>query len=227
MTRNRRLLAGLIAIGALILTGCASTQPAQVQEWDGLVLRPGTRLGAVFVKPGIDVVAFKSVKLDPVQISFAADWDPNSDRRSASRRLNAADLEEIKDRLAELFQETFRAELARGGYTLVAEGGPDTLRVTPAIIDLVITAPADAAASGRSRTYTTQTGRMTLVAELRDSVTGEVLARAVDQRGGRSNNQLTWTNRVTNMADARDAIAIWASALRRALDEMSAKATTN
>ena len=226
MTRNRRLLAGLIAAAALMLAGCASTRPAPVEEWDGLVLRPGTRLGAVFVKPDADIVGFKSVKLDPVQISFASNWDPNSDRRSSSRRLNAADIAAIKERLAELFQETFRAELARGGYALVDEAGPDTLRVAPAIIDLFITAPADAAV-GRSRTYTTDTGRMTLVMELRDSVTGELLARAVDRRGGRSNGQLQWTSRATNMADAQQAIRIWAMALRRGLDELSAKAAAN
>jgi hypothetical protein len=185
MTRNRRLLTALFAIGALVLAGCASPRPAPIEEWDGLVLRPGTRLGAVFVKPDADIVAFKSVKLDPVQISFAANWDPNSDRRSQSRRLNAADIAAIRERLAELFHETFRAELARGGYALVEEAGPDTLRVSPAIVDLFITAPADTAV-GRSRTYTSQTGRMTLVVELRDSVTGELLARAVDRRGGRS-----------------------------------------
>lgn len=226
MTCNRRLFAALIATGAMVLAGCASTRPAPIEEWDGLVLRPGTRLGAVFVKPDADVVAFKSVKLDPVQISFAANWDPNSDRRSQSRRLNAADIAAIRERLAELFQETFRAELARGGYTIVEASGPDTLRVTPAIVDLFITAPADTAV-GRSRTYTSQTGRMTLVVELRDSVTGELLARAVDRRGGRSTAQLQWTNRVTNLADAQQAISVWAVALRRALDEMAAKAAAN
>jgi hypothetical protein len=125
-----------------------------------------------------------------------------------------------------LFQETFRAELARGGYTLVDAAGPDTLQVTPAIVNLLITAPADASV-GRSRTYTSDSGRMTLVVELRDSVTGEVLARAIDTRSGRGSGQLTWTNRVTNMADARQAIGIWASALRRGLDELNAKAGTN
>jgi hypothetical protein len=65
---------------------------------------------------------------------------------------------------------------------------------------------------------------MTLVAELRDSMTGEVLARAVDTQSGRGFGTMTWTNRATNMADARNAIGIWASALRRSLDEMYGRA---
>ena len=65
---------------------------------------------------------------------------------------------------------------------------------------------------------------MTLVAELRDSVTGEILARAVDARSGRSSGTWTVTNRVTNTADARRAIGIWATALRQGLDEMYGRA---
>jgi hypothetical protein len=80
---------------------------------------------------------------------------------------------------------------------------------------------------GRSRTYTASTGRMTLVAELRDSMTGELLARAVDARSGRSGGTWQVTNRVTNTADARRAMGIWATALRQALDEMYGRAKAN
>ncbi len=65
---------------------------------------------------------------------------------------------------------------------------------------------------------------MTLVAELRDSMTGEILARAVDARSARSSGTWTIANRVTNTADARRAMGIWARALREGLDEMYGRA---
>lgn len=213
----------LLALGAAILSGCASKEPS-LTEWDGLVLQPDTRLNAVFVRPGADIASFKNVLLDPVQISFASNWDPNRGRRAD--RLTSADIASLKSGLADLFRETFRAELARGGYPLVDEEGPDTLRVTPAIIDLIVTAPA-ATTGGRSRVYTANSGRMTLIVELRDSVTNEILARAVDARSGRGGaGMVTWTNSVTNTADARRAIGIWASALRRGLDGLYGKPVT-
>jgi hypothetical protein len=61
---------------------------------------------------------------------------------------------------------------------------------------------------------------MTLVLELRDSITGEILARVVDTRSGRNSGMMTITNRVTNTADARRAIRIWAQALRNGLDSL-------
>ena len=219
----RTVLPLLFALCATTLAGCATSRPAPPDEWDGLVLRPGTRLSAIFVKPDAEIVAYRNVLLDPVQVSFARNWDPNRGGRSAASRLNAEDVVAIKDGLAGLFRETFRAELARGGYLLVDEPGPDTLRVSAAIIDLYVTAP-DTRSPGRTRTYTANSGRMTLVAELRDSVTGEILARAVDTRSGRSAGSWTVTNNVTNSADARRAIGVWATALREGLDELYGRA---
>ena len=221
MLRIRKVLPLVLAAGAFVLAGCASTDA--VTEWDGLVRQPNTRLNAVFLKPNAQVAAYRSVMLDPLQVSFDSNWDPNRGTRSMSARLNADDVAAIKSDLAELFREIFRDELARGGYQLVDQPGPETLRVTPAIINLFINAP-DTSAPGRTRTYTADSGRMTLVAELRDSETGTLLARAVDTQTGRNAGMWTISNRVTNTADARRAIGVWASALRRGLDELYGKA---
>lgn len=221
MVRIRKVLPLVLAMGAVVLSGCASTDA--VTEWDGLVRQPNARLNAVFVKPDAQIVAYRSVMLDPVQVSFDSNWDPNRGTRSMSARLNADDIAAIKSDLAELFREIFRDELARGGYQLVDQPGPETLRVTPAIINLFINAP-DVSAPGRTRTYTADSGRMTLVVELRDSETGTLLARAVDTQTGRNAGMWTITNRVTNTADARRAIGVWASALRRGLDELYGRA---
>jgi hypothetical protein len=221
MNPKRTLIAAMSAACVALLAGCASTGNA-IQEWDGLVRRPDARIDAVFVRPDAELVAIRSVMLDPVQISFAANWDPNQGRRSQAGRLNADDLAAIKTRLGDLFQDTFKAELARGGFSVVDVAGPDTVRVSPAIINLFISAPGDSTV-GRTRVYTSDSGRATLVMEIRDSVTGEVLARAVDGRNGRFSGQMTWTNRQTNMADAQHAIGIWANALRRGMDEVNAR----
>ena len=90
MTRNQRLLAALFALAASALAGCATTTaPQGPTEWDGLVRQTGTRLGAVFLKPGAQIGAFDSVILAPVSISFASNWDPSRGTRGVGR-LNAA-----------------------------------------------------------------------------------------------------------------------------------------
>ena len=219
MTPKRTAFPALMVFFAALLAGCASAPPKA--EWDGLVRQPGTRLDAVFLLPGAEseLAAVRSVMIDPVMVSFARDFDPNRGTRSLSRRVSTDDLVAIQEGLAALFREVFGEVLAAGGYELVEAPGPDTLRVTAAIVDLFINAPDTA--MGATRTYTASTGRMTLVMELRDSFSGELLARAVDSRTGRGTEFWTISNRVTNTAEARRAFRTWAEALRRGLDEMA------
>ncbi len=223
MKRTHTLFAAVFALCAATLAGCANMQTGMKEEWDGLVRQPGTRMDAVFVRPDAGIVAYTSVMLDPVQVSFARNWDPNRGVRSPAARLNAADVAAIQTGIADMLRETLRTQLASAGYTLVDEPGPDTLRVSAAIVDLFVTAPATMT-PGRGRTYTANTGQMTLVAELRDSDTGELLARAVDTQRGRSTGTMNFTNNVTNTADARRAMNVWAGALVQGLNEMYGRA---
>jgi hypothetical protein len=217
MTPIRNLYVVIVLLCAATLAGCTQTTP--VDEWDGLVRRPGTRIDTVFVKPDADISGFTSVMLDPVQVSFASNWDPNQGVRNPARRLNAADVAAIQTGLATMFRETFSADLARGNFQLVEQAGPDTLRVSAAIVNLFVTAP-DTMTAGRSRTYTANSGQMTLVLELRDAVTGELLARAVDTQRGRQSGSMSFTNSVTNTADARRAISTWSTALTQGLNDL-------
>lgn len=218
MLRKHVVLSFAATLVALVVAGCATTQRGPT-EWDGLIRQPNTRLDAVFLKPDAEIPSYANIILAPASVQFARNWDPNRGGRSMSRRLDTADIVAIKDNLATTLAEIFREELTAGGYQIVTEPGPDTLLVVPAIIDLYVTAP-ETMSPGRSRTYTANSGRMTLVLEIRDSVTGETLARVVDGRGGRTSGVMTVTNRATNTADARRAIRIWAQALRSGLDSL-------
>jgi len=206
------------ALAAILIAGCTTTQRGPT-EWDGLVRQPNTRLDAVFLRPDAEIPSYANIILAPAAVQFARNWDPNRGGRSMSRTLDTADIVAIKENLATTFAEIFREELTAGGYQIVTEPGADTLLVVPALIDIYVTAP-DTMSPGRSRTYTANSGRMTLVLEVRDSVTGETLARVVDGRSGRTSGVMTVTNRATNTADARRAIRIWARALRDGLDSL-------
>jgi hypothetical protein len=59
---------------------------------------------------------------------------------------------------------------------------------------------------------------MALVAELRDSETGQNIARVIDRRNLPSTGNFQITTSVSNLGSARQVIARWASALRAALD---------
>jgi hypothetical protein len=170
----------------------------------------------LYVRPEASLAGYKRVRLEPLQVSFHRNWNPNASRRGVNR-LTATDFDNIKSSLANAFAVAATAELARGGYEVVTEAGEDVLDVTPFIVDLIITAP-DRPTPGRTRTYTANPGQMTLVAELRDSETGQILMRVIDNQRARPTGIFQWTNSVTNMGAARQIITGWASTLRRQLD---------
>ena len=160
---------------------------------------------------------YSKVLLRPIEVQFAKNWDPSKDG-SALYRMNEPDREKIKTELAELFHETFKKELEKGNYPLVTTAAADVVEIQAAIVNLYITAPdVSLDVAGRSKVYTSDAGHMTLIIQLHDSVTGQLLARAYDHRSA-SGDLWQWTNSVTNTAEARRIIASWATALRKAWD---------
>ena len=203
------------------LVACETTSSKAPAEWDGLQRREVKGLDNVYVRPNVQFTPYEKVMLDPVQVEFSKDWDPNTSR-DISRHLDAQDLQNIKQGLAAMVLEDFSKELTAGGYALVSAPADDTLRVSCAIVNLYINAP-DTMSAGRSRTYTTEAGYMTFVMELRDSVRGQLLARVVDTRSSGDVGHLQWTNSVTNRADADRMISAWAKYLRDGLDRLKGK----
>jgi hypothetical protein len=128
-------------------------------------------------------------------------------------------MENIKKHLAAEFRKIFIQELqTKGGYEVVDAPGEDVLLVRPAIINLDVTAP-DTMEAGRSRSFSTSAGQMTLYVELYDSATSELLARVIDARSGRSSGPIEWQTKVTNRAQADKILRKWAGVLRERLDE--------
>jgi hypothetical protein len=219
----KRFSVALLAIAAIAALPSALAADQPPTEWDGLARVESKQIDHLYKLPEADFSGYKRVRLDPIEVEFDKNWKPNASERSPSRRLSNEDLEKIKKTLAEEFRKVFTEELTKNGYLVVNEDGDDVLRVSAAIINLYITAP-DKMSAGRSRTYTTNTGHMTLVAELRDSVTGKLMARAVDSVQARDTGTFMITTSVTNLAAARTALSKWARVLREGLDSATGRA---
>ncbi len=221
MTRASISAAGVLAAAYFLLASLASAAKPP-ENWDGLEYRKTKGLDAVYVRPGVEFKAYRSLVLDPVQVAFDKNWDPNKDARGASARLSAADMQKIRDEMASEFRRIFGEQLSAAGYDVVARPLEDTLQVTAALADVYINAP-DAMTAGRSYTYTMNAGRMTLVMELRDGPTGQLLARVVDRHAGNETGYAQVANSVTNSAEFRRAVTAWAKRLVKGLDKLEGK----
>jgi hypothetical protein len=225
---SRRAMAGCV-LSCLAALGTASTAaatgtsgpppvnvPRTEAQWteDGLRKVAVAGLDLVYAREGATLAGYKSVLLRPVSVSFRRDWgrDP-----VVGTRIRSEDSERIKTELARIIREETVKELGRGGYALVDVPGVDVLEVGMSIADLYLNAP-DLPTPSRVVVYTMSVGEMTLVAELRDAPTGDLIARVLDRKQAREHLDMRITTSVDNVAAAREAARAWARILRTQLD---------
>lgn len=212
----------LIAVlGLFITSGLQAKKKAPPEVTvDGLHLVPDSKLALVYAEPGADLARYKRVKLLDAYVAFRKNWE--RDQRTSSirgSRLSSKDIEKIKTTLAAEFHSVFMEALEEAGYEVTDEIGDDVMIIRPAIINLDVNAP-DKHQPGRSSVYTSSAGEMTLYIELYDSVTGDIIAKAIDRQFDRNNPGFyTWTNSVTNRAAALRILKGWAGILVNALNE--------
>lgn len=219
-----RTLCGAFFLSALMITTAAGADDAALPavSHDGLALRPGKVAKVLYVRPGVDFSRYKRIAILDCAVAFRKDWD--RDQRSSGNRVTQKDMDRIKSDLSAEFLKVFTDELqGKGGYEIVTTGADDVLVLRPAIMDLDITAP-DTMSAGRSYTLTESAGAMTLYLEVYDSVTSQILARAIDRETSRGMGRIQWSNRVTNQREADRILRRWASALREQLDAVHGKA---
>ena len=104
------------------------------------------------------------------------------------------------------------------GYTIVSDPGPDVLRVNTGIVNIDVSAP-DQRTAGRSYNFAGEAGSATLFVEARDSMTGALLGRAIDQ-GIASDNSAAWRTSSSNRADFRAMVERWADVSVRGISEL-------
>lgn len=209
-----RMVSALLVAGfALAALPAVCDAANSATSWDHLVRVRTKRFDEVYVRPNSDFRGYTKILMDPVQVAFRKNWqrDMNNASRNLSRRVSDDDAAKLAERTRTGATRIFTDAFKKAGYEFVTEPGPDVLRVSPAVIDLYISAP-DTMSAGRSRTYTVDAGEATLNLEARDSLSGELLGRAVDRQraGGLGGNTLSLSSSVTNDADFERLYSRWA-----------------
>jgi hypothetical protein len=227
----RGALALLAASAAAALGGCTYV-PVQIDYQAGRSLSTNrgahlyrvaaTRIGALWLKPGVHFADYGSVSFRESSLAYAQrprmatsfDLQPGNFRL----RLNAS------DRIRRDLRATLAREIARGGDLRVTEEPEaDGIVVHPHIVGLRWEVPP---ARGSERLFVRRTGEMIVVLDLRSAVTGELLARIADGRvirpsdvglGGRYES-----SPVNNWAGVRDVCSLWGLRLRATLDTLRA-----
>lgn len=196
------------------------TGPNAEVSFDGLVRVDRSVVTAAWVKPDLDLTRYKKLMVASEGVKFRA-----LEAVSASRARSASQFpvkEENRQRLTGILKEEFTKELAKlQRYQIVDAPGDDVLLVVGAVLDVVSSVPPDidSAKFASGGVYLTSVGQATLVIELRDSESGEVLARAADKRAAESPFTFQ-ANNVTVWSEVQRLAQRWASLLRSNLEQL-------
>lgn len=212
-----------LALAVLGLAGCAGVEPAidtdntEGMSFDGMYRVSGSVTDAAWMRPDVDLSAYSKIMLQGVGITYRPGGVPGRFYDS-SRDEHFIVTDEQKKRFQALVRKAFQEELAKSTrYEIVSEPGPDVLLIRGGLLDVVSYVPPDPI--GTTDIYLSRVAEVTLVLEIRDSLSGAVVARAVDRRAAEDRARgFRKSNRVTNTAEVRRVILRWATLLRERLD---------
>lgn len=215
----------LVAVAATVLiVGCSAepaiqTGPEAETTFDGLVRIDNARFAMAWVDPDIDLTQYSKIMPGGAEFEFR---NVQKTSAMAARRSNESEFwisDTDKQRLVDLVSDTFTEELQRSEhFTFTEEAGPDTMIITGALHDIVSRVPPEDV--GRSEIWLRSLGEATLIIELRDSLSNEVIYRAVERRAVESQSQMIRAHTATSWAEVRRWARRWATRLREGLDSI-------
>ena len=213
-----------IAAAALVV-GCSSaptvqTGPDAETTFDGLVRIDNARFRGAWIDPEVDLTQYTKIMPGGAEFQFRSVQKVSN---MAARRSNENEFwmsDSTKERLVETVSEVFEEELQRSEhFTITDEPGADTLIIVGALHDIVSRVPPDIV--GRGDIFLSSVGEGTLVIQLSDYLSGEVIFRAVERRAaGSTGGTAMRSNSASNWGEVRRWARRWATNLREGLDSI-------
>lgn len=216
----------ITTIAALaFVVGCSpqptiQTGPDAETTFDGLVRIDNARFSNAWVDPDVDLTAYNKIIPGGAEFQFRNVQKTTGTTRARSNETEFWISDTNKQRLIDTVSEVFADELSRSEhFTLAEEAGPDTVIIVGALHDIVSRVPPDQV--GRGEVWLDSVGEATLIIQIADSLSGEVIFRAVDRRAADgAGGQMIRGNSAQTWGEVRRWARRWATRLREGLDSI-------
>ena len=210
----RRITAA--SLGAILLISAVPQASAKAPDtWDGLHRVQAKGRATVYLQPGADFRGYAKIQIAQPEVAFSKDWQRNL---RGLDRLNDREIQQVRQTASSFLSESLSKAFAKAGYQVVNEAGPDVLLVRTGLVNLQFVVPQQ---SARSFTISEDAGEATLFLEVRDSVGGALLGRALDTEvaGG---GMPVIRNESSLRADFEYLFADWARRIAAGMDKLKA-----
>jgi hypothetical protein len=202
---------------AIVAFGCGpqptQPKPAGDVNVEGLRAVSARNFEAAYVRPGVTFADCKRLMVSELELAF----------RTPDRSENQFPLgEDQRTRFRAAMATAFGEQLGKlETVEIVTEPGPDVLALHVRVQDIVARAPGRrVGASGRAGFALETVGEMTLVLELRDSQSDEVLARVFDRQAVEGAAMVSGDGVVSTWDGVERVVGRWASRAREGLERL-------
>ena len=217
MTRVSSIRLGLLVLVAAAASGCGPqpTQPKPTGEIniEGLQQVPARNFEAAFLRPGVTFADYSKLMVKELELAF----------RTPDREQNQFPLgEDQKTRFRAAMATAFGEEFGKlENVEVVTEPGPDVLALHVRVQDIVARAPGRrVGGAGRAGFALETVGELTLVLELRDSQSDEVLARVFDRQAVEGAAMVSGDSVVSTWQGVERLVGRWALRTREGLENL-------
>ncbi len=213
--RSQAGILALLATGALLSACIAQPRvPTEIElNYEGLRSVPTQRFEKTQLRPGVDFTQYRAVRLAEPELEFR-----RPDRSRSEFPLTAEQQSLFRDDLSASFQDAFAKSQS---LSVVADPGPDVLSVQVRVIDIVARVPPTSSGLGsRGSIALDATGQVTLVIEVNDSESGQILARGVETRQVRGAAVRRDQQMLTSWEDVQLLVDRWADATRSGVEDL-------
>jgi len=230
MIGSARARLSVVAVAAALTLAGVAAAPKQPRiqtganaeiTADGLVRVDKSVVDAAWVKPDFDLTPYSKLMIVSAGVYYKK-LKPVKGTAFANRSNGQSEFpvkEESKTKFNEILREEFIKELSKlQRYRIVDKAGPDVLELSGAVIDVESNVPPYMNSPGVG-IYLTSVGAATLLIELRDSQSNELLGRAADRRAADAPVAIN-VNTVTGWSEVRLLAQSWASLVRERLEEI-------
>ena len=209
----------LIAVTGALGAYAASPHSADALDAGLVKVKQPVGMDEVWLRPGFDPSRFSKIMVSDVAIEYRA-------VKTKVTRLGASsgpyEIEQNdRDKLQAVVSAAFADEVKQiTRYQPSEIAGPETIKLEVRLQDVVSSVPPQS--SGRIDVYLAEVGRATLVMDLKDSSTGEILMRGIDRRAAETfgTSELKRSSSGENWSIVKRLARTWAKGLRKEIDEM-------
>lgn len=203
------LLAACLTTAALVVAPFSLAEKMPT-EWDGLQRVSAKKFDYAYILPGADFREYTKVMIDPTEVAFRKNWVRDWNNSHADLTMKVSE-KEAREKLALVqsgFEEIFTKAYQDAGYRVETTAAPDVLRIKTAVFNVDVVSP-DLMTPGRVYSFSREAGGASLMIEVRDSMTGALLARGVDSRLAGDDGRATRRTSVSNKVDFERLFKTW------------------